>query len=380
MNRSWTCPICSNVNTRNNASLNTDGTERNAPSVYKDLGTKLSTDGLRIAHINVRSLRYKINEIKIMLSESKLDILSITETHLDGEISTEELAITGFKAVRLDREDREGGSCMIYYSENLHMYERDDLKADIEAIWIDITVMSQKLLLGYIYRPPDDYTFYDKFYNILENTVKNRKNVVILGDFNSDLIAKGYEGRRLLRILGSHDLHNVIKEPTRVTETTSTLLDLLITTDTSKITASGTFDPGLSDHCLIYGIIKLTRSRTSPKYINAKNYKRVNVDRLKHDFSTAPWSAIEAFEDVDDVAWAWETLYKDIISEHIPQRRVKIRSDNLPWMNSNIRKIMNKRYKVLKRAKQTRSAEHWAEYKKLRNQVTKLLRESEANY
>ena len=72
MNRSWTCPICSNVNTRNNASLNTDGTERNAPSVYKDLGTKLSTDGLRIAHINVRSLRYKINEIKIMLSESKL--------------------------------------------------------------------------------------------------------------------------------------------------------------------------------------------------------------------------------------------------------------------------------------------------------------------
>ena len=269
---------------------------------------------------------------------------------------------------------------MIYYSENLHVYERDDLKTDIEAIWIDITVMSQKLLLGCIYRPPDDYTFYDKFYNILENTVKNRKNVVILGDFNSDLIAKGYEGRRLLRILGSHDLHNVIKEPTRVTETTSTLLDLLITTDTSKITASGTFDPGLSDHCLIYGIIKLTRSRTSPKYINAKNYKRVNVDRLKHDFSTAPWSAIEAFEDVDDVAWAWETLYKDIISEHIPQRRVKTRSDNLPWMNSHIRKIMNKRYKVLKRAKQTRSAEHWAEYKKLRNQVTKLLRESEANY
>ena len=182
--------------------------------------------------------------------------------------------------------------------------------------------------------------------------------MVILGDFNSDLIAKGYEGRRLLRILGSHDLHNVIKEPTRVTETTSTLLDLLITTDTSKITASGTFDPGLSDRCLIYGIIKLTRSRTSPKYINAKNYKRVNVDRLKHDFSTAPWSAIEAFEDVDDVAWAWETLYKDIISEHIPQRRVEIRSDNLPWMNSHIRKIMNKRYKVLKRAKQTRSAEH----------------------
>ena len=41
---------------------------------------------------------------------------------------------------------------------------------------------------------------------------------------------------------------------------------------------------------------------------------------------------------------------------------------------------MNKHYNILKRAKETGSKELWDKYKKLRNEVTKLLREAEANY
>ena len=391
----WICPACllsvlpfadvsiltddnAHVEFDNPANTTTHGTDRNIPTFYGDFYTKLKGHGLKIAHLNVRSLLGKISEIK--LSESKLDILAISETHLDDETPIEYVMIPGYQVARLDRKDQEGGGCIIYYSESLHVYERDDLKTDIEAIWIDVTIKSQKLLLGCVYRPPDDYSFYNKFYTLLEHSLRNRKNVVILGDLNSDLITKGYEGRRLLRILGSLDLYNVIKDPTRTTVTTSTLLDLMITTDVSKIMSSGTFDPGLSDHCLIYGIIRLQRKRTAPKYISAKNYRQVNVETLKHAFTTAPWSAIEAFDDPDDIAWAWETLYKDIVNDHNPQRRVKIRSESLPWMNSHIRKTMNKRYNILKRAKETGSKELWEEYKKLRNEVTKLLREAEAKY
>lgn len=81
-----------------------------------------------------------------------------------------------------------------------------------------MTIRSQKLLVGCVYRHPDDYSFYNKFYYCLGRITKGRNNVVILGDLNSDLLARGYEGRRLSRILGSLDLHNVMKEPTRVTK------------------------------------------------------------------------------------------------------------------------------------------------------------------
>ena len=73
-----------------------------------------------------------------------------------------------------------------------------------------------------------------------------------MGDLNADLLPKrdselNSEGRRLLRILSSFDLHNVIAQPTRITSSSSTLIDLVITSNTSKIVNSGVFDPGLSD-------------------------------------------------------------------------------------------------------------------------------------
>ena len=170
---------------------------------------------------------------------------------------------------------------------------------------------------------------------------------MILGDLNSDLLARGYEARRLSRILGSLDLHNVIKDPTRVTETTATIIDLLITSDTTKLTSSGTFDPGFSDHCLVYGTLNLHKEKTPPRYVTVKNYKHVNITNLKHNMASAPWSVVEIFDDIDDMTWAWETLYKNILNEHLTERKAKIRSKSLPWMNSHIRKTMNKRFIAL---------------------------------
>jgi len=165
-----------------------------------------------------------------------------------------------------------------------------------------MTIRSQKLLLGCVCRPPDDYSFYNKFCYCLKRITKGRKNVVILGDLNSDLLARGYEGRRLSRILGSLDLHNVMKEPARVTKT-STIIDLLITSDTSEITASGVFDRGLSDHCLIYGTLNLNKDKTRTKYVTVKNYRHLNIKNLKYDMECPPWPVIETFDNINDMTW-----------------------------------------------------------------------------
>ena len=89
----------------NPVNTNTHGTNQNIPSLYSDLYNKVKGHGLKIAHLNVRSLIRKFSEIKLMLSESKLDILANTETHLDDKTPTEEVMITGYKVARLDRKD-----------------------------------------------------------------------------------------------------------------------------------------------------------------------------------------------------------------------------------------------------------------------------------
>ena len=79
--------------------------------------------------------------------------------------------------------------------------------------------------------------------------------------------------------------------------------------------------------------------------------------------------------------WAWETLYNYIIDHHIPIRKVKIRSNSLPWMSSSLRKEMNKRYKLLTLAQNTpKGSNEWSTYKKQRNLCTKLLRTAELTY
>lgn len=66
------------------------------------------------------------------------------------------------------------------------------------------------------------------------------------------------------------------------------------------------------------------------------------------------------------------------MKSHLRTRRVKIRSSGLPWMNSSIRKQLNKRYKLLIRARQTPKGSHaWLEYKKARNYYAKLLGSAE---
>lgn len=48
---------------------------------------------MKIAHINVNGLLNKLLDIKVLLSWLKLDILAITESHLNQNISNNEIAI-----------------------------------------------------------------------------------------------------------------------------------------------------------------------------------------------------------------------------------------------------------------------------------------------
>jgi len=60
---------------------------------------------------------------------------------------------------------------------------------------------------------------------------------------------------------------------------------------------------------------------------------------------------------------------------------VKIRDRSLPWMNSEIRKAMNRRYKYLREAHfNPGNNELWCRYKQQRNKVKAMLRKAEAAY
>ena len=114
--------------------------------------------------------------------------------------------------------------------------------------------------------------------------------------------------------------------------------------------------------------------------ISVRNYKQFQVDQFRADITAAPFHVARVFKDKDDVLWAWNKLFKDICNLHAPTNRVKIRSQSSPWINNDIRRKMNLRYKLFKRAVSTKDQEIYARYKKVRNEITSEIRNAKAQF
>ena len=117
-----------------------------------------------------------------------------------------------------------------------------------------------------VYRPLDRYDFFDKIYDPLENEWSKSSNIFILKDYNCNFAQNvntesGLEAcgntKKLLNIFRMVDLNNVINKMTRITLTSKSLIDLIVTTRTDMVQSLGVFSFGISDHNLVYATLRL---------------------------------------------------------------------------------------------------------------------------
>ena len=68
----------------------------------QDLVHTLTTTAkhLKIAHLNVRGLRKKVDELRILLKLCRFDVFGVTETHLNSEIIDGETDIEDYNLIR----------------------------------------------------------------------------------------------------------------------------------------------------------------------------------------------------------------------------------------------------------------------------------------
>ena len=99
------------------------------------------TRGLKVAHLNIRSLRNKIDSLRLEGLDSKtIDVLTLSETWLDDSIHDSEISLPGFICVRKDRVGgKKGyGGVAIYVRAGLPFRIRNDINADCksECLWL----------------------------------------------------------------------------------------------------------------------------------------------------------------------------------------------------------------------------------------------------
>jgi exonuclease III len=82
-------------------------------------------------------MRHKLDYIESICNEA--DIICLTETHLDQNITNDGIFIEGYckDPYRKDRNNS-GGGVIVYFSNHLIVQPRADLNFDSEAIWLEI--------------------------------------------------------------------------------------------------------------------------------------------------------------------------------------------------------------------------------------------------
>ena len=94
-------------------------------------------NNLKIGHLNINSIFGKSDEVVNLLEKCAFDILIISESKIDGSVSSTLFAHAEYRIIRKDRK-KGGGRLLVYIRSNVTAHRQIKLESDgIESICLD---------------------------------------------------------------------------------------------------------------------------------------------------------------------------------------------------------------------------------------------------
>lgn len=348
---------------------------------------KLPKKGLKIAHINICSIRNKITEVTEILMTDQLHILAISETHLDSTFEDSVLNIQGYNIVRKDR-NAYGGGVDLFIQDHLPMRIRNDLMPlEVEALWLQIHSSHLKpLLIGCCYRPPSANSSYlDMVCEMLENACNLGFETYFMGDLNIDWQGMCPMRNKLQCMASACGLIQVVDKPTRIKirsdgTQTSTCIDHIFTNAAELCSKVISVPAGCSDHNLVALARRTKMPKPGPKVIMKRSYKNFDQIKFREEVSGLCWSEVLMETNPDSALMKFNNVFMKVVEKHAPIKKFTVRSINTPWLDNELKEYMTERNQAKLIANRSNFKSDWQVYRKLRNFVTKLNKKKKKVY
>ena len=223
----------------------------------------------------------------------KCHIITLSETWLKrGTQYGKNFKLENFYEIeRKDRINDRYGGVAVWIHKSLYFNRMVNLETNyLEVLWIEVKYNNIKFFLGTVYRPPNaTLEWWDLFQdniNTLRATCPNT-GIILTGDFNCHLGTAN--GNILENFCIFNNLSIEIREPTRITDKSSTILDQFITSNHDTVEKTHVIPPLMNcDHCTI--II----------YLNFKIFKSKNYCRRMWTFDENQFNNYrESLKDID---------------------------------------------------------------------------------
>ena len=303
-----------------------------------------------IIHLNIRSIVNKYDDFKAYITQSlkyKFSVIGITETwlHKDNE---KNFPLPQFSFTRRSRENKQADGVGLYVNEAYQFKERDDLAVNaddvMESHFIELTAKPNNILIGVIYRPPNDKlnAFKENLAELLHKLDSQNKKCFLMGDFNIDLL-KSEENRHVndfLNQMFSSSFYPLISRPTRVTKSSATLIDniYMYVNYIEENYKSGILFSDLSDHLPVFQITNRITNDSKP--LIRTGYRQINknnVQRLLEKLEKENWHDVYKSKNTHE---AYNIFYNKLYNTYdkcIPYKKHSIaKNGKIPWITKGI--------------------------------------------
>ena len=357
-----------------------------------DLDALGAAKGFKLVHLNVRSIVKKMDQIRTLLFDSKIDVVSISETWLKPYLNTKLVALEGYDTYRLDRATnkgkKRGGGLLLYinkkYSSSVEpLPELNVSNENIEAQWVLIhRPHCKNMVVCNVYRPPNgDLGKAVKYLDDCLKTINMSKiDLFLLGDFNVDyknMSSPNY--KKLSFFAQSNSLSQHIKTTTRNTDKTKSIIDLALS-NSKFVSKAGTLNHFISDHQPIYVIHKKVRDMRKSVQFIGRSYRDFDKEVFKNRLRDRSW---EEFEALTDPEMAWEFILNQItpiLDDLCPLRTFHIKNYRPDWMTNELIEQIKDRDYFYKKAKKRGDADSWNIAKYLRNVTNTNIRQAKREF
>lgn len=327
---------------------------------------------------NIQGHTANYDQLSQTIQQFKPVAVVVTETHITEDILSSEIDIEGYNYFLVLSDSRHTGGVTIYVKKSVQSYAIETFQVNKQfwAVFVKIKAQKESIVLGGVYRSPNGQPveFIEFMDKLFDTDYIMSANTILAGDFNINLLENSTYAKSIIKSAQSAGFKQIITSPTRITMTSSTLVDHVYS-NMKYIQETNRVYPAITDHEILG--INLNCATASKEKEFVRNLSEERINQINSDLFLQEWN----YNAVDV-----NTLYKDFVTnitavvEKIAPLQVKIRKSDNSWIDAEVIGAQKERDRLYNIFKYTNNVQDHDNYKKCRNEVVALIRKKEKQY
>ncbi|XP_037298441.1 uncharacterized protein LOC119190509 isoform X2 [Manduca sexta] len=290
-----------------------------------DIFIKNNYTGLKVFHMNIRSINRHFDEMVVLLSEIRFqcDILVLSECWLSKVVGLP--VLNGYTSYFTKNHKNQNDGVVLYIKSNIACSVTEPPFSDGNCL---ICKIGDTTSIVAIYRSPS-YKSLDNFFNsfnLILSTVSCSRTTIDVGDFNIDIKPGNNDSHsgEYLTIAAMHGLFPTHTLPTRLT---NCLDHILLKTNFSTTTLI--LETHITDHEPLLLFVDKNRPKLKPPH----TFTKINYDQIAIDITNKDWTDVMAASDANLAVNLLVSSLSSIIKVNTCKCNISNKTRNLkPWI------------------------------------------------